>query len=245
MVEQARVPENLGRKMAFGVYSIRDIAVFSFWLIFFGAIGIATGFLWIGLFGLPIGYLAGFQKIDGIPFFSYLKLKFRNVYPSLGTLKMYMGDTLFNGRRYFMVLEVGGVNYSFMSEDDRIGILLNYERLLNAIDFPFQIVVHTEPYEYEPFLDLVRVKNKAADGYKKLIKEACEGLYFQRYFLIIGADYYEIQGDVKNEGVRAKIARELLLKRLNIVAEGLTSMGIPFEVVRGKAIIDLLKRELS
>ena len=243
-MDQAKVPEQLGRKLAFGVYSIHDIAVFSFWLILFVAIALVTGFLYIGLIGLILAYLFSFQRIDGIPFLSYLGLKFRKVYPSLGILKMYMGDTLYNGRRYFMVLEVGGINYSFMSEEDRIGILLNYERLLNASDFPIQIVVHTERYEYEPFLELVRVKSKTAEGYKKLIKMACEGLYFQRYFLIIGAEYYEIQGDVKNEGVRAKIARELLMKRLNIVAEGLMSIGIPYRVLQVNEILDLLKSEL-
>ena len=242
---QAKVPESLGRKIAFGVYTIHDIMVFLIWLILFVGLGVLTSQLYIGVIGLPIAYLIAFQKMDGIAFLSYLKLKFRNVDPNLGTLKMYMGDTIFNGEKYFMVLEVGGINYSFMSEEDRIGLLYKYEMMLNACDFPVQMVVHTEKYDYAPFLELITENNRAAKGYKKLIREACEGLYLQRYFIVVGAGYYEVPGDIKNEGIRAKIAREILLKRLNIVAEGLGNMGIPYEVVRGKAIIDILKEELS
>ena len=243
---QAKVPEQLGRKIAFGVYTVHDIAIFSFWLILFIAIALVTGFLYIGLIGLVMAYLIAFQKIDGIPFLSYiyLKLKFRDD-PDLGTLKMYMGDTVFNGEKYFMVLEAGGVNYSFMTEEDRISILINYERMLNACDFPIQMIVHTEKYDYGPFLNTVVVDSEASKGYRELIKEFCEGLYFQRYFIVVGAGDYEISGEIKNEGIRARIARDIILKRLNIVAEGLASMGIPYEVLRGEELISLLKEELS
>ena len=244
-MDGAKVPENLGRKMAFGVYTIHDIGVFSFWLILFIGIGLITGQLYIGLIGLIVAYLIAFYKIDGLDFIPYLRLKFREVNPHIGTLKMYMGDTLFNGKRYFMVLETAGVNYSFMTEEDRMGLLYKYETMLNACDFPLQMVVHTEKFDYSPFLDLVSQDSESAKGYKELIKKACEGLYLQRYFIVIGADYYEIQGDIKNEGIRAKIARDLLLKRINIVAEGLNNMGLPFEILRGNELMEILKEELS
>jgi len=136
------------------------------------------------------------------------------------------------------VLEVNGISYAFMSDEDKIGLLLKYEEFLNSCDFPMQFVVHTEKLNYLPFLDTVINDSPTANGYKNLIKRACEGLYVQRYFIVVGVNAWEITGQ---KDVKPKIAWDKIQERIEIAGIGLTNMGLGYRVLKGEELLSIYK----
>jgi len=241
-MDVARVPEDFGRKLAFGSFRIYDIGVFAVFLIIFIALSLITAQWIIGVAGLLISAVIAFKKIDGLDFLQYMRLKLRKKEATLPELKMYFGNVLFNGKRYFAVLEVDGINYEFLSEEDRVGVLYKYEQMLNACDFPLQFVVKTEKINERPLINTVVRDDRTAEGYKNLIREFCSGLYIQRYFIVVDVDWFELP-PIKDEGVRAKIARDVLEKRLRTVIAGLVNLGMGYRLLRGTELIQILKEE--
>ncbi|EDY36128.1 hypothetical protein ABOONEI_2115 [Aciduliprofundum boonei T469] len=236
-LKYAAVPENLGRKIAFGTIKIEDILKFVMYLGVFSGLSMLVHAMYLLIFFLPLAAIMAFKKFDGLEFWQYLKLRMKNEIPSL-PLSLYFGEVLFNGKYYFSVLEVNGISYAFMSDEDRIGLLLKYESMLNSCDFPLQFVVHTERLNYQPFLDTVVNDTPTANDYKDLIREACEGLYIQRYFIVVGVNAFEITG--KKE-VKAKIAWDKIRERIDILSVGLTNMGIGYRVLKGQELINIYK----
>ena len=236
-LKYAAVPEDLGRKIAFGVFSIGDIMKFVMYLAVFSGLSMAVHMPYLILIFLPLAAIMAFKRFDGLEFWQYLKLKTRSEDTSL-PLMLYFGEVLYNGEYYFSVLEVNGISYAFMSDEDKIGLLLKYEEFLNACDFPMQFVVHTEKLNYQPFLDTVINDTPTAKGYKDLIKRACEGLYIQRYFIVVGVNAWEVSGQKE---VKAKIAWDKIKERIDIATIGLTNIGLGYRFLRGEELLSVYR----
>src|SRR3989338_9307579 len=59
------------------------------------------------------------------------------------------------------VIEVSAINFELRSEGEQIAILQNFQRFVNSIDFPLQIVVHSRKLNIDSYLKLVDESSSA------------------------------------------------------------------------------------
>jgi len=55
-----------------------------------------------------------------------------------------------------MVLMVSSVNFALKSQDEQMGILLQFQNFLNSLDFSIQIVIQSRKLDITPYIDLLR-----------------------------------------------------------------------------------------
>ncbi|MEK9158184.1 MAG: hypothetical protein AAB638_03320, partial [Patescibacteria group bacterium] len=53
------------------------------------------------------------------------------------------------------VIEVSAINFELRSEEEQAGILQNFQRFLNSIDFPLQMVVNSRQLNMDGYLKMV------------------------------------------------------------------------------------------
>jgi hypothetical protein len=54
------------------------------------------------------------------------------------------------------ILEVSSMNFELRSEEEQAGILQNFQRFLNSIDFPLQILIQSRKFNIDQYLQLVQ-----------------------------------------------------------------------------------------
>ena len=158
------VPEDFGRRLSIGVFQVKDLMNFVIIFVVFIAVALMIPNIWVQLivviFGLIFSLIFAFWKIDGLDFYAYLllKMKGKNREPDMPPLYVYSdGETVFNGSAYFRIVAVNnGLPFDFMSDDGKIAKLKVYEQMLNACDFPLQIVIRTRKVRHEVFDILIK-----------------------------------------------------------------------------------------
>lgn len=58
------------------------------------------------------------------------------------------------------VLEVGSINFNLKSEDEQQSIIKGYQRFLNALNFPVQILVRSRKLDIDKYLNDLRIREK-------------------------------------------------------------------------------------
>ena len=246
------VPENFGRQLSIGIFSVRDLFIFIVIFVTFVAIALIVPNTWIELFIIIAGFIFGaifaFWKVDHLDMSSYISLKLKASKKTPYFPQIYLYDdetTLFNGTAYFRIIEVtNGVPFDFMSEGDKIAILKTYEQMLNACDFPLQFVVKTRKVKPEVFDSLIREKSELAEGYRRLIHKFTENLYIQFYYVVVPVFTWEIKS--QDEKVRYRRARDMLDIRTKVVVDYLNQLGVGGRVVKGKSrIYEVIRSSVS
>ena len=81
------------------------------------------------------------------------------------------------------VIEVSALNFELRSEEEQTAILQNFQRFVNSIDFPLQIVVNSRKLNIDGYLKLIDESSNAltnellkiqAAEYSKFVKELSE-----------------------------------------------------------------------
>jgi len=79
-----------------------------------------------------------------------------------------------------MILEVGSINFELRSEEEQAAIIQGFQNFLNSIDFPIQIVIQSQKYNIDDYLQTVRTASEGltnellkiqAEEYMKFIQE--------------------------------------------------------------------------
>jgi len=237
------VPEDFGRKLSIGIFSVRDIFIFVVIFVSFIAVALLIPNVWVQLgivlLGLILAILFAFWKIDHLDLYSYLALKYRARSKTADFPPLYIyddGKTLYNGRSYFRIIEVtNGLPFDFMSTGGKIAALKTYERMLNACDFPLQFVVKTKKIKPEVFDSLIKERSELAEGYRNLIRRFVKDLHVQFYYIVVPVFTWELKSS--DELVRYRRARDMLDIRTKIVLEHLNQLGIGGGVLEGKSRI--------
>ena len=165
------------------------------------------------------------------------------------------------------VLLASSVNFALKSEDEQKAVIQSYARFLNTLSFPLQIVIHSRPFNIDPYvneLDILKknqtnelLRNQTID-YRDFIKELIDlgEIMSRRFYIVI---HYNPAGDKKRGGgVLSKILdivsaaviviikrekfqgyREMLFKRVDNVISGLSSMGIKASPLDTQSLIEL------
>ena len=163
------------------------------------------------------------------------------------------------------VLLASSINFALKSEDEQKAVIQSYARFLNTLEFPLQIVIHSRPFNIDPYVNELNIlkqnqtnellRNQTTD-YRDFIKELIDlGEIMSRRFYIVVR--YSPSGD-KKRGFLSKISdilsaaivvkikrekfeayREMLFKRADNVISGLSSMGIKASPLDTQSLIEL------
>lgn len=94
------------------------------------------------------------------------------------------------------VIEVSAINFELRSEDEQIAIVQNFQRFLNSVDFPLEIVMTSRRLNIDDYLKLVSesinttenelIKIQAME-YSKFINELSElaNIMEKRFFVVV------------------------------------------------------------
>src|SRR3990167_961701 len=94
------------------------------------------------------------------------------------------------------VIEVSAINFEFRSEGEQIAILQNFQRFVNSIDFPLQIVVSSRKLNIDEYLKLIDqfsneltnelLKIQAAE-YGKFVRELSDlsNIMSKKFYIVV------------------------------------------------------------
>ena len=163
------------------------------------------------------------------------------------------------------VLLASSINFALKSEEEQKAVIQAYSRFLNTLKFPLQIVIHSRPFNIDPYVNELNIlrqnqtnellRNQTTD-YRDFIKELIDlGEIMSRRFYIIVR--YSPIGD-KKRGFLSKLSdilsaaiivkikrekfdayREMLFKRTDNIASGLSSMGIKTSPLDTQSLVEL------
>jgi type IV secretory pathway VirB4 component len=63
-----------------------------------------------------------------------------------------------------IVLMVSSVNFALKSQDEQMALLLQFQNMLNSLDFSIQIMIQSRKLDIAPYIDLLRERVDAAEN---------------------------------------------------------------------------------
>lgn len=165
------------------------------------------------------------------------------------------------------VIEVSSINFELRSEGEQTGILQNFQRFLNSIDFPLELVVNSRKLNMDDYLKMVDniaenstnelLKIQALE-YGKFIKELLDlsNIMSKKFYAVL--PFYVIEkptksgvldmfkGMIGSKGSIQQIKpeqmetyRTQLMQRADLVLDGLISIGLKANLMEGQDLINL------
>ena len=153
-----------------------------------------------------------------------------------------------------LVLEISAINFELRSSDEQVAILQGFQRFLNSIDFPLQIVISSRELNIDEYLkkveqivdssesELLRIQ---ASEYSKFIKElsSLSHIMSKKFYVIIPFYIYEnpqatgLVQSLKSMFKPKEVSKELteeqfntyknqILQRAELVYGGLVGLGL-------------------
>ncbi len=152
------------------------------------------------------------------------------------------------------VIEVSAINFELRSEGEQIAILQNFQRFVNSIDFPLQIVINSRKLNIDEYLKLIDqfsndltnelLKIQAAE-YSKFIKDLSDlsNIMSKKFYIVVPFYVFEapsksgIAQSLKSIFKPSTVIKELtpeqletykgqLLQRTELIFDGLVGMGL-------------------
>ncbi len=165
------------------------------------------------------------------------------------------------------VIEVSSINFELRSEEEQIGILQNFQRFLNSIDFPLQIVVNSRQLNMDEYLKMVDGVAETATNellkiqaieYHKFVKELLElsNIMTKHFYVVLPFYVFEtptstgvfqsIKGLFGSTQVVQQIKpeqletyRTQLMQRADLVLDGLIGIGVKARLLEGQELTSL------
>lgn len=167
------------------------------------------------------------------------------------------------------VLEVTSVNFNLKSPEEQESIILSYQKFLNTLDFPVQIVIRSKKLDIDNYVEKLQIRqkkiindllrnqmNEYIEYIQKLVEHA--NIMQKRFYIVIPVDPLRAQqkslfakflsyikpDDTVLEILRRRkefsTLRKTLDTRLNVVQTALESCGVPVRKLETEEIIQLL-----
>ena len=164
------------------------------------------------------------------------------------------------------VLEASGVSFNLRPPDQQAAIFAGWERLLNSIDYPLQILVQVTPMDVEGYLArLFRTNAASTPALRRLLDDHAafvrslrreRDLHERRYYFVIPGDPPRLREGRRGGGLaqlftawrrrggdvsppEQAAARRLLARRCNQVGEGLGAIGVASRRLQGEPLATL------
>ncbi len=165
------------------------------------------------------------------------------------------------------VIEVSALNFELRSEGEQTAILQNFQRFINSIDFPLQIVVNSRKLNIDEYLKLINdslagltnelLKIQAVE-YSKFVKDLSDlsNIMSKKFYIIVPFYVFEsptksgIAQSLKSIFKPSKVSKELtpeqletykgqLLQRTELIFDGLIGMGLKAKTLEKGGLMDL------
>ncbi len=153
------------------------------------------------------------------------------------------------------IVEVGAINYWFLSQEEQEAIIYSYAEFLNSLSFPIQLLVLSKKMDISSYLEYLDSKiNQQKDSrfratlknYKNFIKNIVtqNTVLERRYFIVIPFSPLElgISGATKtklNKQYVLNRAKTSLYPKRDHVLRLLAKMGLKGEVLGKQKIVEL------
>ncbi|MBX4211442.1 MAG: hypothetical protein KW806_01450 [Candidatus Yanofskybacteria bacterium] len=166
-----------------------------------------------------------------------------------------------------MVIEVSAINFELRSEEEQTAILQNFQRFLNSIDFPVQIVVNSRRFDISEYIKTISeaagqltnelLKAQAVE-YGKFIEELSKlsNIMSKKFYIVV--PFYVIEV-AKGKGIFDSVRNLLksspkdqslpeeklqayktqLLQRADLVFDGLVGLGLKTRILEDQEIMQL------
>jgi len=157
------------------------------------------------------------------------------------------------------VLMVNSINFNLKSQDEQTALLQSYQSFLNSITFPIQIVVQSRTLDLDEYLQKLEDISKTQNN-QLLQTQTLDYTEFVRELIgmanIMSKNFYVVlpytQSIQAKGGLLSRLfrkttgptslfaeAKEELLRRANLVANGLGSLGLSNALLNTEELIDL------
>ena len=165
------------------------------------------------------------------------------------------------------VIEVSAINFELRSEGEQIAILQNFQRFMNSIDFPLQIVINSRKLNIDEYIKLIEQSSNEltnellkiqATEYSKFVKELSDlsNIMSKKFYIVVPFYVFETpskSGIVQSFKSRFKpstVMRELtpeqletyksqLLQRTELIFDGLIGMGLKAKTLEMDDLMNL------
>ncbi len=163
------------------------------------------------------------------------------------------------------VLAVSSINFDLKSSTEQEAIVFAYQRFLNSLDFPIQIVISTRKFDIKPYLEMLERKKDTErntllrnqiDDYVHFVSELVNVSNIMSKLFYIVVPFYAIES--KKEGFLGKILGKLtprkavyqerekfetyknqLFQRVEEVKESLSGSGVRVVSLNTQELIEM------
>ena len=144
--------------------------------------------------------------------------------------------------QYRAVLQVSPVNFELKSEDEQDAIIETYESFLNSIGTSLQILVRTREIDMDKYLE--DLHEQLGDEEEQVYRDQLE--YYEEFIRsliqtnkILTRHFYIIVPFTSNGKVEFEFIQEQLSLTLDIVAKGITRLGMHARQLSSLEVLDL------
>jgi len=165
------------------------------------------------------------------------------------------------------IINVSAINFELRSEGEQIAILQNFQRFVNSIDFPLQIVINSRKLNIDEYLKLIDqfsneltnelLKIQAAE-YSKFVKDLSDlsNIMSKKFYIVVPFYVFEapsksgITQSLKSIFKPSTVAKGLtpeqletyksqLLQRTELIFDGLVGMGLKAKTLERDELMNL------
>lgn len=157
------------------------------------------------------------------------------------------------------ILMVNSINFNLKSQDEQTAMLQSYQSFLNSITFPIQIVVQSRTLDLDEYLKKLEGVSKTQNNqllqtqtldYTEFVREliGMANIMSKNFYVILPyTQSIKAKGGLFSHLFRKATgptslfaeAKEELLRRANLVANGLGSLGLSNALLNTEELIDL------
>lgn len=152
------------------------------------------------------------------------------------------GILILPGNQYRAVLEVSSLNFELKSEEEQDAIIDTYESFLNSVGSSLQILIRTREIDMDKYLEELneRLHGETEKVYKRQLKNYDE---FIRSLIttnkILTRHFYLIVPYTATSKTDFELVQEQLNLKLDIVAKGMTRLGMHTKELSSLEVLDL------
>ena len=165
------------------------------------------------------------------------------------------------------VISVSAINFELRSEGEQIAILQNFQRFVNSIDFPLQIVISSRKLNIDEYLKLIERSSEdlsnellkiQATEYSKFVRDLSDlsNIMSKDFYIVV--PFYVFETPTKSGVIKSfksifkpsTVVKELtleqletyksqLLQRTELIFDGLIGMGLKAKTLERDELMNL------
>ena len=164
------------------------------------------------------------------------------------------------------VIEVSSINFELRSEEEQMAILQNFQRFLNSVDFPLQIVISSKKIVIDDYIEYVQKTTESMDElmkiqaaeYTRFIKElsTLANIMTKKFYVVVP---FFVVSDAQKSGISQSIKSILkpatktsqllpeqlveyknqVLQRTELILDGLITLGLRAKILKEDELTNL------